>query len=62
MKFVFRAQQPTGFAEIFASELDAVVIGVDYRLAPENPFPAPLGDCIDGLNWVRGSFITMAAS
>jgi acetyl esterase len=34
-----------------ARELGAVVISVDYRLAPENPFPAPLEDCYAGLLW-----------
>lgn len=41
------------FAETLASELDIVTVGVDYRLAPEYPFPTPLNDCADALNWVR---------
>jgi acetyl esterase/lipase len=40
-------------AQVFASELDAVVFGIDYRLAPEHPFPKPLDDCTDALQWVR---------
>jgi acetyl esterase/lipase len=32
--------------------LNAVIIGVDYRLAPETPFPGPLEDCYAGLKWL----------
>jgi len=38
-----------------ARELDAVVVSPDYRLAPENPFPAALDDCIATLRWMRAN-------
>lgn len=34
-----------------ALNLDVVVASVDYRLAPEHPYPAPLEDCYCGLRW-----------
>jgi acetyl esterase len=34
-----------------AADLDAVVVSVDYRLAPTHRFPAAVEDCYDALLW-----------
>jgi hypothetical protein len=36
-----------------SKELNASVINVEYRLAPEHPFPSGLEDCQDILHWVH---------
>lgn len=37
-----------------AEGLDLVVVSVEYRLAPEHPFPRPLDDCYAALKWLHG--------
>ncbi|MEE4022305.1 alpha/beta hydrolase [Gordonia sp. PKS22-38] len=48
-----RAQQDDARCRHFSRELGAVVVSVDYRLAPEDPFPAALDDCHEALSLAR---------
>lgn len=44
-----------GLCQRFAAEVGCVVVSVDYRLAPEHPFPAAIEDCYAGLRWMADS-------
>ena len=46
------AAQDDDLCRAFADRLGVVVAGVDYRLAPQHPFPAPVEDCYEALTWL----------
>jgi acetyl esterase/lipase len=46
------AAQDSRFCRRVADELNVVVVSVEYRLAPEHPFPTPLEDCYTALQWL----------
>lgn len=48
------AQQDDALCHRFSRELGITVASVDYRLAPEHPYPAPLEDCYSALTWLAG--------
>jgi acetyl esterase/lipase len=48
------AQQDDALCRRFSTKLGITVASVDYRLAPEHPYPAPLDDCYEALAWLAG--------
>jgi acetyl esterase/lipase len=48
------AQQDDRICGQFSKKLGITVASVEYRLAPEHPYPAPLEDCYSALTWLAG--------
>jgi acetyl esterase len=46
---------------MLSNHVPAVVVAVDYRLAPENPYPAALDDCYAVLQWVHENATSIKA-
>jgi acetyl esterase len=42
-----------------ASQAGVIVIAVDYRLAPEHPFPAAVDDCWSATTWIAANAIAL---
>lgn len=47
---------------LLCNALQAVVVSVDYRLAPEFPFPIPQDDCFNATQWIAQNRAQLGAS
>ena len=47
-----RPEMADDYLADLANELNVLIVAVDYRLAPEHPFPIPLEDCYAALAWI----------
>ncbi|MFT4214178.1 MAG: alpha/beta hydrolase fold domain-containing protein, partial [Microbacterium sp.] len=48
-------------ARLIAARVGAIVVNVDYRLAPEHPFPAGLDDVVATVRWAAGNASSLGA-
>ncbi len=46
-------------AQHVCEAVHCIVVSVDYRLAPEHPFPAPLEDCYAALKWMASNALDL---
>ena len=45
-----------GWLKLFSSSMEANIFSLDYRLSPENKFPASLEDANLALEWIASTY------
>lgn len=56
---VGRSEDTAYITSRIAAENDIIVVSMNYRLAPEWPFPAGLDDCLAVLRWMRNEGLSI---
>ncbi|MCE0464170.1 alpha/beta hydrolase [Pseudomonas uvaldensis] len=54
-----RPEMADDYLADLADELQVPIVAVDYRLAPEYAFPAPLEDCYTALGWMHVNALSL---
>ncbi|XP_052057635.1 arylacetamide deacetylase-like [Mytilus californianus] len=49
--YIFNTKTYSYFTKLLSKKVNAVVVSIEYRLAPENTFPVPFEDCLNATKY-----------